>query len=927
MTDSLIIRIGAKANEFDKELKRLQGKTAQLEKGLAKTAKISAVAFAGLASAVGVAVTRFSSFEKSFTNVQTLLDKSSFSTKTLSQGIKDLRNDVLKLGADSGESFDNLNQGLFDLISAGVPAEEATAALTDAVNLATAGATDTATSVKALTAAITAYGTEAGSTTDIAQKFFTAQKFGVTTVDELATEFNKVGGLAKQLGLNFDEALAAATALTANGAKPTAQAFTEFRAVLNSVILAQGKLKNESAEVQQALSLQNIEQKGIVTALDELKTATGGNVVTLQKLLGSSEALSAALSLTGAQADTFGTILKNLNDEQARAAAFNDALAVKQATLDKSLAKLGRSFDAVVITLGERFAPLITEIANGLSEMAKGFNELDDETKDNIASFIKWGAIITGAVATVSTFAIGLIKARTLIRTLAVTFKVGRIAAIGFTGALTGGLSLIIGFLPEIIGGVKKLIGLFNKEEKPKSLTQINSELDKLKKKQEEINNAPAPSEYYRQQALDGVSEEIAKLEELRKKQLEVENQKSDGSILLRPTSDGTDPLAGLEEQLKGRSPVEIPLQPVVTNEVQDEVNTKAAASVKKSEEVKTKAVDAETAKRIQALKNEQALLKAAQEEQTQEEIGFLKRKQDLKAAALEAEKIKDQEEKAIALENLRLQNEQLLLEEQEFFLRKQEEKAIQREQDQALQEELNALDQEQRNLLNEKELEDLRSQLLTKQQARQKAAKDEVQGDIKRRNQYLIDEAKHGKAVATLNSTLNSQEVQGAANTAGQLAQLQNSKNKTLKAIGKRAAQAQIAIDTARGAIAAYTSLAGIPLIGPALGAAAAAALVAYGAERVSQVNAAQRGGIVPSVGGGSRDRVPMLLEPNELVVPKALAPDFIQSVGRPDAQAEDGDGGEARGSVVEIAIEDDATDFITAKQRENTDLAIGVA
>jgi hypothetical protein len=68
------------------------------------------------------------------------------------------------------------------------------------------------------------------------------------------------------------------------------------------------------------------------------------------------------------------------------------------------------------------------------------------------------------------------------------------------------------------------------------------------------------------------------------------------------------------------------------------------------------------------------------------------------------------------------------------------------------------------------------------------------------------------------------------------------------------------------------------------------------------------------------------MLLEPNELVVPKALAPDFIQSVGRPDAQGGESDA-DARGSIVEIGIEDDAADFITAKQRENTDLAIGVA
>jgi TP901 family phage tail tape measure protein len=918
MTDSLIIRIGAKANEFDKELQRLKQKTKSLEEGLAKTAKISAAAFAGLASAVALATNRFSNFERTFTNVQTLLDKSSFSTKTLSQGIKDLRNDVLRLGAESGESFEALNQGLFDLISAGVPAEEATLALTDAVNLATAGATDTATSVKALTAAITAYGDEAGTTTEISEKFFTAQKFGVTTVGALATEFNKVGGTAKNLGLTFNETLAAATALTANGAKPTAQAFTEFRAVLNAVIVAQSKLKGESQAVQNALSLQNVEQKGIVAALTELQAATGGNVVTLQKLLGSTEAVSGALSLTGAQAGTFQKILSELNDEQARAAAFNDALAVKQATTEKSLARLSRSFEAIAIQLGERFVPLINQVADGLSAIAKQFNDLSEEQKDSIANFLKAGVAITGAVTALTTFGLGIIKAVRFIKTLRTVLLGARVAAAAFTGAFTLGLSTIIAFLPEIISGVKTLFGIFSKKEEPKSLTEINKELEKLRKQQEEINNSRAPSEYARQQQLDGVNQEIKALEELKRKQIEAEAGDERGNLVLAPTSDGTDPLADLERDLSGREPVKVPIRPVVPEEAQDN-------KVAENEKKKTDAVVQEANKRVLALQNEQAILRAQKEELSQEEIDFIKRKQDIKARGLEAENIKDQEEKALELENLALQKELLLQEEQEFNARKAEEAALQREQNQALQEELNQLDKEQRDLLNEQELEDLRNQVQTKDQIKAAAAKKEVESDIKRRNDFLKDEQQYGTAVAKINEVLNSKAVRTTENAANQLVQLQNSKNKTLKAIGKKAAIAQIAIDTARGAVAAYTSLSGIPLVGPALGAAAAAALIAYGAERTQQVNSAQRGGLVPNVGGGSRDRVPMLLEPNELVVPRALVPDFIQSVGRPDTQARGED--EERGTMVEIGIEDDATDFITAKQRENNRLSIGVA
>ena len=55
------------------------------------------------------------------------------------------------------------------------------------------------------------------------------------------------------------------------------------------------------------------------------------------------------------------------------------------------------------------------------------------------------------------------------------------------------------------------------------------------------------------------------------------------------------------------------------------------------------------------------------------------------------------------------------------------------------------------------------------------------------------------------------------------------------MAAIGKAAAIFNITVDTARGAMSAYASLAGIPIIGPSLGIAAATAVVAYGAEQIA--------------------------------------------------------------------------------------------
>ncbi|MGB0874980.1 MAG: hypothetical protein ACPGSE_07145, partial [Synechococcus sp.] len=82
-----------------------------------------------------------------------------------------------------------------------------------------------------------------------------------------------------------------------------------------------------------------------------------------------------------------------------------------------------------------------------------------------------------------------------------------------------------------------------------------------------------------------------------------------------------------------------------------------------------------------------------------------------------------------------------------------------------------------------------------------------------------------------------------------GDLSALQNSENKKQARLGKRAAIAQAAIDTVAGAQKAFTALAGIPIVGPALGAAAAAAAIVAGKARINAI----KSGTVGGGGGGN--------------------------------------------------------------------------
>src|SRR3990170_8834514 len=70
-----------------------------------------------------------------------------------------------------------------------------------------------------------------------------------------------------------------------------------------------------------------------------------------------------------------------------------------------------------------------------------------------------------------------------------------------------------------------------------------------------------------------------------------------------------------------------------------------------------------------------------------------------------------------------------------------------------------------------------------------------------------------------------------------------------------KAFAIAETIIKTYQGAMEAYSAMAGIPVVGPALGAAAAAAVMAAGAARVANIKATSPGGAtsISSSGTGS--------------------------------------------------------------------------
>lgn len=187
------------------------------------------------------------------------------------------------------------------------------------------------------------------------------------------------------------------------------------------------------------------------------------------------------------------------------------------------------------------------------------------------------------------------------------------------------------------------------------------------------------------------------------------------------------------------------------------------------------------------------------------------------------------------------------------------------------------------------------RNQLLegemTEAEAKRQIYQQMIRDRIEANNRFLQEQAKFGTAFATINRAIQSEEVQGAKSASNELIGLTQSKNATLKAIGKAAAVTNIAIATAESAMNIFKGFSALPPpFGQILGSAGAAAAIAFGAERTAQVLAAAQGGLVTG-GVAGVDSVPAMLTPGELVVPKQ---NFNEVVGAVQSARDGGGMGE---------------------------------
>lgn len=905
VVERLIIEIGGDARKFKEELKSLQKANKKGEesfKKLALVGKAGFLAVAAAATALTVAATKsFIAFEKGVVSVakttnlagkelddfkQEIMDLSEEIPQTTSQllaistaagqlGIKGSKNLVIftetiaKLGATTdleGESAAIQIARILDLVDEGIDTvDQFGSVIVDlGNNFATSESQilEVATEVAKATVNFKLSSPEVLGLATAMSSLGIQSEAGATVVGKSFMKIDEV--IRKQAGPQFEK-LIELTGMTGEELTKTFQtdASKVFQAFINGLGKAGESGKSMTGELSK-LGLSGIRVNKILPTLAER-----------------SDKLADALKRSG------------------KAAKENSALNKEAATaFESSAARLAiaqNKINNALIEIGAETAPAVVEAIEGISNAVRENSGAINSIAVAIGFFLKSVIFVVGQFGkAIGSFVDKVKQAGTFVSDIVFAWAGAFMHLWEVSNRVIKSISGIIDDFTGFIGGkfaamsekITEWVNTFREETKPvqgiaskimgiffaveavtiKIFDSISNKIgefvdffrDKITKVQGWVSSVTPDFLKFGDDAAEGVKKAAGAVEENSKSIIEsvsdlIKKYRDAGAGLIASDDEVT---AKTEENKDKR----IASQKEETESVKAESKARSQAVISAAEQRKTRQEELDAARlarqsEMNAL--ELQILKAQGKNAEKSEIDALQAKFD------KAKEINDLNNKIIALQNKEhlTEIEQQTLDHLQIVLE--------------LKQNARTMEAETMEMM----LAEIRNGEKTRSQVVQEGIIEREKARVKEYNQRLKDEVEFGATIASIKEIQRSTEFQGTKNAASALAVLINSENDNLAAIGKAATIVQIGISTAESAMKAYAGLSWIPVVGFGLGILAAGAITAYGAEQVNNVRKMQDGGIVP--GSGRGDKVPALLEPGELVVPRNVTAELMKKIG----------------------------------------------
>lgn len=237
-------------------------------------------------------------------------------------GFGELKDQVTDLAKSIPLAREELANGLYQVISNGVPEDNWIEFLNASSRSAVGGIADLGTAVTVTSTIIKNYGLEWDKAREIQDKIQLTAKNGVTSFEQLASSLPKVTGNAATLGVGINELMASFATLTGVSGN-TAEVATQLAAIFTALVkpsseagkmAAQMGIQFDAAAIKAAGGFQNF-IKQLNTDVRSFAQSSGMLEQEIYgKLFGSAESLRALIPLTGELADKFDQNVLSMKD-------------------------------------------------------------------------------------------------------------------------------------------------------------------------------------------------------------------------------------------------------------------------------------------------------------------------------------------------------------------------------------------------------------------------------------------------------------------------------------------------------------------------------------------------------------------------------------------------------------------------------------
>lgn len=314
-----------------------------------------------------------------------------------SSDFKAMREQAIRLGADTTKSAKEVSEGQLDLAKSGMSAKQAMAAIPGAISASQASGEKMSVAVGVMTSALNGFQLKASQSAHVADVLAMAANESKADINDMGYAFKYAATPAKALGVSLESTSAAIMIMT-NAGLAGEQAGTSLRQAFISL----SKPTDDATKQIDKLGVKITNSKGnmrpFADIMDDLRKKTDGmgnaqKMAALSTIFGT-EAASGMLAIIDSAPGTMQKFTKSLEESDGASKKASDTMTNN---LAGSVENLKGTFESIAINVSDVLTPTVRKGVDTLADLGDEFNNLSPSAK----SMIVWGSVFVGGVVPV----------------------------------------------------------------------------------------------------------------------------------------------------------------------------------------------------------------------------------------------------------------------------------------------------------------------------------------------------------------------------------------------------------------------------------------------------------------------------------------------------------------------------------------------